>query len=155
MQESNSRYVLFLFGPPEGHEPPVFWQIRIVFILPFSAAYNREDKTSTDATSWNLSKTIINNSFLSPSSPSRRRSPTEADLACSQIYHEKKGLKNSTKSPKKRPKLFLTSLLHVENAISTEAQQNPRWANTFFSFRNSSLLASRSSQAALTWINID
>ena len=51
MQESNSRYVLFLFGPPEGHEPPVFWQIRIVFILPFSAAYNREDKTSTDATS--------------------------------------------------------------------------------------------------------
>ena len=125
MQESNSRYVLFLFGPPEGHEPPVFWQIRIVFILPFSAAYNREDKTSTDATSWNLSKTIINNSFiiitftekvtiitiinnslLSPSSPSRRRSPTEADLACSQIYHEKKGLKNSTK-PQKAAKTFL------------------------------------------------
>ena len=130
MQESNSRYVLFLFGPPEGHEPPVFWQIRIFFILSFSDAYNREDKTSTHATSSTFMEffqdhhqqllpftiitftekvtiiTIINKSFLSPSSPSRRRSPTEADLACSQIYHEKKGLKNSTK-PQKAAKTFL------------------------------------------------
>ena len=40
------RQVLFLFGPPKGHEAPVFWHIGIVFILPFSLAYNREDKTA-------------------------------------------------------------------------------------------------------------
>ena len=42
------RQVLFLFGPPKGHEAPVFWHIGIVFILPFSLAYNREDKTASD-----------------------------------------------------------------------------------------------------------
>ena len=37
-------WVLFLFGPPEGHEAPIFGQIGKVFIVPFSPAYNREDK---------------------------------------------------------------------------------------------------------------
>ena len=36
--------VLFLFGPPEGHEAPIFGQIGKVFIAPFSPAYNREGK---------------------------------------------------------------------------------------------------------------
>ena len=36
--------VLFLFGPPEGHEAPIFGQIRKVFIVPLSPAYNREDE---------------------------------------------------------------------------------------------------------------
>ena len=37
-------WVLFLFGPPEGHEAPIFGQIRKVFIVPLSPAYNREGK---------------------------------------------------------------------------------------------------------------
>ena len=36
--------VLFLFGPPEGHEAPIFGQIGKVFIAPFEPAYNREGK---------------------------------------------------------------------------------------------------------------